>query len=106
MSSEQKPTAIDEQATFLDGAKHGHIMYRQVHQGTQLTPRAIYDLLMKLLLDTTHPSVWNAGYITGWFLAKYQAGDTTVLNETLVGAGQMEYKGQCFHWSFTIKEEQ
>ena len=104
-TQEQPSPENDELAVFLEGAKHGHILYRQAHQGKPLAPQTMYDLLMRMLLDTTHPSVWNAGYITGWYLAKYQAGDTTVMNETLVNEGAVQFKGGCLHWPFTLREE-
>ena len=63
---------LEEQAPFNDGALQGQILYRQCFQGKMLRPRALYDFLMTTLLDVTHPSVWNAGYIAGWFTALHQ----------------------------------
>lgn len=72
MSDQQTITPLDERAQFNDGARQGHILYCQAHQGKILCPRDVYDLLMTVLLDTTHPSMWNAGYIAGWFVALCQ----------------------------------
>ena len=72
MSDQQTITPLYERAQFSDGARQGHILYCQAHQGKMLRPREVYDLLMTVLLDTTHPSMWNAGYIAGWFIALCQ----------------------------------
>jgi hypothetical protein len=102
----QQPSSpkIDEQAAFMEGAKHGQIAYRQLHQGKALTPRGIYDLLMTMLLDTTHHSVWNAGYITGWYAAKYHTQTTLCLSEQVIDTGAVHVNGMGFHWTLTIKE--
>jgi hypothetical protein len=63
---------LEDQARFNDGALKGHILYRQCYQGKVVCPRVLYDFLMTALLDATHPSVWNAGYIAGWFTALHQ----------------------------------
>jgi hypothetical protein len=37
---------------------------------------------MTTLLDATHPSVWNAGYIAGWFTALHQ--DESMLSQVVL----------------------
>ena len=73
---------LEEQARFNDGALKGQILYRQFYQGKVVRPRELYDFLMTTLLDATHPSVWNAGYIAGWFTALHQ--DESMLSKVVL----------------------
>ncbi len=70
----------NDQVQFADGAKRGYLFYHQCCQGKKQSPRALYDFLMTILIDTTHASVWNAGYIAGWFSALHQDGNTVSLS--------------------------
>jgi hypothetical protein len=70
----------NEYMQFTDGARRGYLLYRQLHQGKPLSPRELYDFLMNILIDITHPSLWNAGYIAGWFTAFHQDGNTVSLS--------------------------
>lgn len=67
-------TFVQEDKVFVDGAKHGHILYRQLHQARalHLTPQQMYHLVMNTLIDTSHESLWNTGYLAGWFVALSQ----------------------------------
>ena len=69
-----------DQVQFADGAKRGYLFYLQREDDKKQSPRALYDFLMNILIDTTHASVWNAGYIAGWFSAMHQDGNTVSLS--------------------------
>ncbi len=69
-----------DQVQFADGAKRGYLFYLQYYQDKKQSPRELYDFLMKILIDTTHPSAWNAGYIAGWFTALHQDGNNISLS--------------------------
>ena len=68
------PTTItpNDQVQFVAGARQGYLFYLQGEEGKKHSPRALYDFLMNILIDTTHASAWNAGYIAGWFTALSQ----------------------------------
>lgn len=91
-------SSTDEAAQFNDGARHGYLLYRQVHQSRSLHPRELYDFLMNILLDTTHPGIWNAGYIAGWFTALHQDGSAVSLEalaqDASVFLGQLQVEQQ------------
>jgi len=76
------PTTItpNDQVQFVAGARQGYLFYLQREEGKKHSPRALYDFLMNILIDTTHPSVWNAGYIAGWFTALHQDGNAVSLS--------------------------
>jgi hypothetical protein len=78
--SNQATNTSHDQVQFAAGAKQGYLLYLQNYQGKQQSPRALYDFLMNILIDTTHASVWNAGYIAGWFTALSQNGNPVSLS--------------------------
>ncbi len=78
--SNQATSISHGQVQFADGARRGYLLYLQNYQGKKQSPRALYDFLMNILIDTTHASVWNAGYIAGWFSALHQDGNPVSLS--------------------------
>ncbi len=54
--SDQETVTSHDQVQFADGARRGYLVYFQCYQGKTLRPRALYDFLMNILIDTTHPS--------------------------------------------------
>ena len=81
MSQEQQAQPIatqilaqqgEDAAIYRQGITQGVLAYLQVHQGKAISGRQIYEFLMKMLLNTTHPSLWNAGYLMGWTKAYHQ----------------------------------
>ncbi len=61
-----------EDAIYRQGIKQGVLTYLQIHQGKAVSGRQVYDFLMTMLLNATHPSVWNAGFLMGWTKAYHQ----------------------------------
>ena len=78
--SNQATITSHDQVQFADGARRGYLLYLQNYQGKKQSPRALYDFLMNILIDTTHASVWNAGYIAGWFSALHLDGNPVSLS--------------------------
>ena len=78
--SNQATSTSHDQGQFAAGAKQGYLFYLQGEEGKKHSPRALYDFLMNILIDTTHASVWNAGYIAGWFTALSQDGNPVSLS--------------------------
>ena len=78
--SDQEMITSKDQVQFADGARRGYLLYLQYYQGKKQSPRELYDFLMNILIDTTHASVWNAGYIAGWFTALHQDGNPVSLS--------------------------
>jgi hypothetical protein len=78
--SDQEMITSNDQVQFVAGARQGYLFYLQGEEGKKHSPRALYDFLMNILIDTTHASVWNAGYIAGWFTALSQDGNTVSLS--------------------------
>ena len=78
--SNQATSTSHDQVQFADGARRGYLLYLQNYQGKKQSPRELYDFLMNILIDTTHASVWNAGYIAGWFSALHQEGNPVSLS--------------------------
>jgi hypothetical protein len=57
-----KSTIILQSDEFAEGHSNGIIAYPQ---DQPLTDRAIYEIIVKNILDVSHTDTWNAGYIMG-----------------------------------------
>src|SRR5260370_7913750 len=62
----------NDQVQFADGAKRGYLFYHKCCQGKKQSPRALYDFLINILINTTHTTASNAAYIAGRFSPLHQ----------------------------------
>src|SRR5258706_5495326 len=53
--SNQATITSHDQVQFTAGARRGYLFYLQGEEGKKQSPRALYDFLMNVLIDTTHP---------------------------------------------------
>ena len=69
----------EDAAIYRQGITQGVLAFLQVHQGKVLSGRQVYDFLMTMLLNNTHPSLWNAGYLMGWTKAYHHNSSSITL---------------------------
>ena len=60
---------------YQEGIKHGIQIFQRVYQHLALSEKEVHDALMAMLLDSTYPSLWNAGYVIGWTKAYHERRD-------------------------------
>ena len=103
--SKQATITSQDQVQFAAGATQGYLFYLQCYQGKILRPRELYDFLMNILIDTTHPGIWNAGYLAGWFTALSQNGNPVSLSALAQDASQLLQQVQA-HAQLAEEEDQ
>jgi len=68
----QLSSTLEKISLYRQGSIAGIGAFIQTHRGGVLTSANIYNILMTALLDSTHPSLWNAGFVMGWTQAYHE----------------------------------
>ncbi len=66
MLREAQQERARDTAEFEQGKAFGFQVFEKVYRHPVLTDQQTRDMLAPMMLDTTHSSMWNAGYVIGW----------------------------------------